>query len=380
MPDPAGKICLVTHYLDRMPCGIGRYIEALLEEFKALDLGKRIHLVHDQPNSHPHYRHYPETIVPMPRGPTRETRWAQWHLPRVLRQLKPSLVHFPAQTNPPLFGVPAPLVLTVHDLIPLVWREPGWSPLRRWLIYRLILPRAIRHASAVIVPSESTATVLARFLGKEMKNWGDQRIVVVPEAADRRLRPRRDLERPAAGPYLLYVGSLGPHKNVGTLIRAVALLKEKGLAHRLILVTSRAGFADSGLETLARAQRLMTLIEVREGVSTDDLAVLYTHCETFVFPSLDEGFGLPVLEAMACGAPVITTRCSSLAEVAGEAALVVSGRDPEELARAIQDVVGKPALRSRLSQAGLAQAARFSWRRAAEQTAAVFERVMARRT
>jgi len=373
-----GDICILTHYLDRMPCGVGRYVEALLEEFKALEIADRIRLIHDRSNDHAHYRAFRHTVVPMPRGPARETRWAQWHLPRALAALRPALIHCPIQTNPPVVGLDAPLVLTVWDVAPLLWPDRVWPWARRALIYGLILKRALARAAAIIVPSESTRADLARLFGPAIERGGTGRIEVIPCAADKRFRPRLDLPRPMPGRYLLYVGSLVARKNVATLIRVTATLKRRGSDLRLILVTPQMEFRDSGLEALARGEDVADQIEVVEKVTMDGLAALYTHCEVFVFPSLYEGFGLPVLEAMSCGAPVITTRRSSLPEVAGEAARLVGGNDPEELARAIEAVAGDPVLRRRLGEASLAQAARFSWRKAAEQTAAVYERVLTR--
>jgi glycosyltransferase involved in cell wall biosynthesis len=375
-----GDICILTHMLDRMPCGVGRYIESLLEEIKALEIAGRIHLIHDRPNDHAHYRAFRHTVVPMPRGPARETRWAQRHLPRALERLRPALVHCPIQTNPPVLGRSAPLVLTVWDLAPLLWPDRVWPWARRALIYGLILKRALGRAAAIIVPSESTRADLARRFGRAIERGATGRIEVIPCAADKRFRPRPDLPRPKPNRYLLYVGSLVARKNVATLIRATATLKRRGSDLRLILVTPNQEFCESGLEALARAEGVADRIEVVAKATMDELAALYTHSEAFVFPSLYEGFGLPVLEAMSCGAPVITTRRSSLPEVAGEAARLVGGNDPEELARAIEEVVGDPVLRRRLGEASLAQAARFSWRKTAEQTAAVYERVLARQS
>lgn len=375
-----GDICILTHMLDRMPCGVGRYLESLLEEFKTLDLADRIHLVHPHRNDHPHYRHFRHTIVPMYRGKGRETRWTQWCVPRALRRMRPLLVHCPIQTNPPVFGPRAPLVLTVWDFSPIRWKDPGWPWLRRWLVFGLILRRALARAAEIIVPSESTRRDVKRFYGRALARGGAERITIVPCAADDRWRPRPDIERPFPEPYVLYVGSLAPRKNVGTLIRALGILKRHGQARRLLLVVSPEEFIQSGMDALCKAESVSDMIEMRPEVTTDELASLYTHCGAFVFPSLYEGFGLPVLEAMACGAPVITTSRSSLPEVAGDAARLVEGRDPEDLAHAIERVLGDPVLRRSLSDAGRAQATRFSWRRTAEQTAAVYRRVLARST
>ena len=374
---PRGDICILTHMLDRMPCGVGRYLESLLEEFKSLDVAERIHLVHPEPNDHPHYRHYRHTIVPMPKGRGRETRWAQWRVPRALRRIAPALVHCPIQTNPPVRGLSAPLVLTIWDFSPVLWRDRGWPWLRRWLIFGPIMRRAMAGAAAIIVASESTRREMERLYGPALRRGGTERITPIPCAADGRLRPRPDIARPIAEPYLFYIGSLAPRKNVATLIRAAGILKRHGKARRLILACSHEEYVASGLRALSRDEGVDDLIDHRPTVTSDELAALYTHCEAFVFPSLYEGFGLPVLEAMACGAPVITTRESSLLEVAGEAARFVGGRDPKELARAIEELAATPDERGRLAQAGRARAARFSWRRTAEQTVAVYERVLA---
>jgi len=375
--EKSGEICILTNLLDRMPCGVGRYIEALLEEFATLPLAGRIRLVHGKQGDHPHYRRFGQRVVPMPRGPGRETRWAQRRLPRVLRRMRPALVHCPIQTNPPVFGMGGvPLVLTVWDFSPVFWKDPGWSPARRRLVFGLILGRAIERAAAIIVPSESTRADLERLFGRRVEKGGADRIAVIPCAADKRLRRREDLPRPLESDYLLYVGSAAPRKDVATLIQALGALRRKGRTVRLVLVMKREEFAGSGLSAAAETERVADLVEIRERVEIDDLAALYTHCGAFVFPSLYEGFGLPVLEAMACGAPVVTTRRSSLPEVAGEAALFFREGDPGDLAQAIERLLADGGLRKRLSREGLGRAALFSWRRTAEQTAEVYEMVL----
>ena len=248
----SGEICILTHLLDCMPCGVGRYLETLLEEFKAFDFAGRIHLVHYKNYDHPHYRYYRNTIVPLPKGPYRETRWAQWILPRTLAKMNPAMVHCTIQSNPPVMWLHAPTVLTIHDLIPLLVPEREWPWYRRWLIYRLILGRAIARAAAVTVPSESTRRDVMRLFGRAGEAGGSHRITVIPEAADRRFRPRPDLARPMAERYVLYVGSLALRKNVPLLLRAVAMLKGKGSDMPLLLVVSREEFAEFGLGALAR--------------------------------------------------------------------------------------------------------------------------------
>jgi len=248
----------------------------------------------------------------------------------------------------------------VYDLIPL--RVPELFPEREQ--FRQQVERVIRRSAAVIAISHRTQQDLIELVGAD-----PARVRVIYPGRGEAFHPIPAAEAAAVaerygirGRYLLYVGSLGPHKNVATLLYAYERARlEGGLTAKLVVV----GSPRWGEETLAVLKTLRTREDILLAgpVPATDLPPLYAGADCFVFPSRYEGFGLPVLEAMACGTPVIVSDRGALPEVAGGAGILVNPGKPEALADAMQRVTRDPELRSRLAKAGLAQAARFSWDR-----------------
>jgi len=177
---------------------------------------------------------------------------------------------------------------------------------------------------------------------------------------------------------MLYVGNLQPRKNVVRLLRAFARArKEAGFAHRLVIVGQAGWQCEEEMRELQSAEAAGHALRVGY-VDDSDLPALYAAADAFLFPTLMEGFGLPVLEAMAMGTPVLTSNTSSLPEVAGDAALLVDPTDESAIATGISALAADGSLRARLRDAGLARAAQFSWQRTAELTRTVYESALAR--
>lgn len=267
-------------------------------------------------------------------------------------------------------------VVTVHDVIPYVY--PGTRTRLDWLIYHLWLPLAARRADAVITDSAVSKSGIVRFL-----KINPEKVSVIPLAAAPRFRPldpqavqpalaRYGVERP----YILYVGSLDARKNLPRLLQAYARLCVSRPGWALVIVGAHKWMVAPIAETV---QRLALAPHVRFTgfVAEEDLPALYNGADLFVFPSLCEGFGLPVLEAMACGTPVVTSNTSSLPEVAGDAALLVDPTDVAAITEAMERVLSDPVLAADLRARGLARASQFSWERTARETLAVYERVLA---
>ena len=272
--------------------------------------------------------------------------------------------------NAPLLS-PARLVVTVHDLIHLRFR--GQLPRPRWLSYlyaRTQIRRACARARIVLTPSESTRRDLVHMLGVPTA-----RIRVTPEAVGEDLGPvrsgrRLDAFRRSHGlraPYVLFVSNLKPHKNPEGLIRAFAAMRDR----RVTLVLAGQGSPGYAAALRELATRLGVGARVRfpGKIRRDDLRYWYAGAAVFACPSFSEGFGLPPLEAFACGAPVVASNAASLPEVVGNAALTVAPGDSAGMARALDAVIAHPALRRRLVAAGLRRVRRFSWDRTAALTA-----------
>ncbi|MGD9765074.1 MAG: glycosyltransferase family 4 protein [Candidatus Binatia bacterium] len=269
-----------------------------------------------------------------------------------------------------------PLVVTVHDLALLRFPELGTPGLRQ-LIARV--PRTVHAAQRVIADSHATAQDLRELLGVPA-----QRIRVVHLGCDERFQPVPD--SPArqavlarygiAPPYLLHVGTIEPRKNLPLLVRACARLRDqRGAPLRLVLVGHR-GWGYDALQRALAAEGARVRVDILGRIAAADLPAVYSAAELLAYPSLYEGFGLPVLEAMACGTPVVTSAAGSLAEIAGDAARYVDPRDPDALAAVLAEVLGDTAQRRILSERGRARAARFSWERCARETFAVYEELV----
>lgn len=259
-----------------------------------------------------------------------------------------------------------PTVLTVYDLIPL--RYPEHSTARARLLIRWMTRLALRNARHVIAISEFTRRDFMAEFGLP-----PERITAIPLAADPCFKPqppeavaalRRKYNLPER--FALYLGSNKPHKNLVRLVEAwrIANSRWQMADGRLVI----AGAWDERYPEARRRAQGLRNIHWLGPMPEADLPALYSAADVFVFPSLYEGFGLPVLEAMACGAPVVCADRSSLPEVAGDAALLIDPLDVSDLARVLARLWAAPAWQAELRQRGLAQARRFSWQVTAQQT------------
>lgn len=297
-------------------------------------------------------------VIPFPR------LWTHLRLSAELITRPPDVLFVPAHVIPAVCPVPA--VVTVHDL---GYRHlPDAHPFAQRLYLDLSTRFSARAAAHVMADSEATKRDLIRFYSTPA-----EKITVVYPGRDESLRRvdaapvRARYKLPET--YLLHVGTLQPRKNLVRLIQA-AEHATRSTPNIALVLAGRAGWLSEPIVEAARRARHVQLLEY---VPDEDLAGLYSGAAAFVFPSLYEGFGFPVLEAMACGAPVICSNTSSLPEVAGDAALQVDPRDVAALSAAITRVVGDADLRAALRAQGYEQITKFSWERAARETWRVLE-------
>lgn len=284
------------------------------------------------------------------------------------------LFHSPAPALPP--AECRPLVFTLHDVTFI--SHPECHTLDNRVSALTSAALAACHSARIIAVSHHTKAQAIEHLGLP-----DEQIEVIYSAPDPYFRrtERADLRQSVAKrlginrPYVLAVGSLEPRKNLIGLIDGMRRLPAEERDRLSLVVAGPQGWRNEEIhDHLRRAERELSIYQVG-CVSRDDLKVLYSFAEVFVYPSLSEGFGLPVVEAMACGAPVVTSNCSSLPEVAGAAALLVDPSDPEAIGEAIARVVGDATTREDLRARSLARAKEFSWTRTAEQTFDLYRRV-----
>ena len=301
----------------------------------------------------------------------------QWAIPRILRRLRADLYHSPYYLMPYRPGLPT--VVTMYDLIPLLFPQHVSPPAR--LLFRWMTALALRTASHVIVISQATRRDLLT-----LYHLPPQNVTAILLAADPAFHPQPPAEiervrRKYALPenYLLYLGINKPHKNLVRLIEAFSRFTFD--VSRLTFHVSRFTLVIAGPwdprypEPRQRAEALGLENAVRflGPMPEADLPALYAGATLFVFPSLYEGFGLPPLEAMACGTPVVCSNTSSLPEIVDEAALTFDPFDVTEMAAKIEQALGNDALREEMKKRGLQQAAKFSWERTARETLRVYK-------
>ncbi len=343
--------------------GIGTYTRNLWEQMSRRDDAEIVPLAHRRLHGES------ATSDGMRRLALNKTLWMQTVLPWELQHLDVDLCHF--TNNVASVWAPCPTVVTVHDMS--LWLYPQHHYLRRLLAMRPVIPFAVRRADAVIAVSQSTQRDIVRILGVP-----EAKVHVVYEAPGptfRRLPPgpaldalRRRYHLPDR--FILFVGTIEPRKNLVRLLRALKSLANS-LPHHLVIAGQR-GWKDKGVYAAVETLGLGDRVHHLGFVPLDDLVGLYNLAEALAFPSLHEGFGLPVVEAMACGTPVVTSKSGGLTEVAGDAAEVVDPMAVESIAAGLWRVVCEPGRREDLIQRGTIQAGRFSWTIAAAETREVY--------
>ncbi|NJR66064.1 MAG: glycosyltransferase family 4 protein [Leptolyngbyaceae cyanobacterium CRU_2_3] len=297
-------------------------------------------------------------------GHFRRLSWTQFQLPKLCQRLRSPLLFSPVPEMPLFSGSAA--VVVVHDLIPL--RFPRWtSPLTQYSRY--YVPQVLAQAKHIICNSLATAQDIVDYFG-----IFTSKITPIPLAHDAkhfRVLPTHPPDRP----YFFYIGRPDPYKNLHRVLSAFAALSPHHDAELWI-----AGSPDPRYTPLLQAQaselEVGDRVRFLDYVAYDQLPILMNQAIALVFPSLWEGFGFPVLEAMSCGTPVLTSNLSSLPEVAGDAAMLVNPYNQAEIAAALQTLLTDEGARSQLRAAGLLRASQFSWQKTGQATAEVLRRYL----
>jgi glycosyltransferase involved in cell wall biosynthesis len=359
--------------------GIGTYVRNLVRHLAKLDR-ETTYLLFCNPADEPVLRDLAENFVPVVDGSARYGLREHVSIPLKLRRLGAELLHSPHYVRP-LF-CPVPSVVTIHDCIHLLF--PQYLPNRMAFRYaRFVMGSAIRNSSLVFTVSEASRADILRFYPAT----DPHKVHVVPNAIDAELledpgpeeRERVRERYQIRGRFVLFAGIVKPHKNLERLIRAFARVRiqEGNEDLRLVLLGDDVGRYAS-LRRTADEAGVRQDVRFFGFVPHQTLAALYRMATLFAFPSLYEGFGLPPLEAMACGTPVVTSRISSLPEVVGDGALLIDPYSEEEIAQAIARVLDDEDLRRRLVERGLVRAASFSWERSVRQIHAGYLKALGR--
>jgi glycosyltransferase involved in cell wall biosynthesis len=360
----------LVHY--RRYSGIGRYIIHLAELLPDLDHDNSFTIIHSRKDRNP--PHHPAAQLQTAWTPS-HYRWEQITFPLELLRLKINLLHSPDFIPP--FSGSYRRIITVHDLNFLYYPQFLTNESRRY--YNWQIERAVQIADHVLADSHATRLDLIKLL-----NVPEEKITVVwlaPNAmAYRVLKPaeiaaaRQRLQLPDR--FILFAGTLEPRKNVAGLLRAYRLLIEHDRHSPDLVLAGSRGWLFDETHALIDELRIRDRVHWIDSLPDSDLAALYNAAAVFVLPSYYEGFGLTVLEAMACGAPCIISDRGSLPEIAGGAAKEIDPDDISELMEAIAGVLSDHSLQQQLRQNGFERAAEFSWQRCARETLAVYRRVL----
>ncbi|MBI5303378.1 MAG: glycosyltransferase family 4 protein [Chloroflexi bacterium] len=352
----AGINWYIYHLLRNLPRTDDLAYTVFLSEPRARETWDRLSLVRSRLPTH---------------QPVARIFWEQFIQPFELRRARVDLLHALAFAGP--HGIAIPWVVTVYDLSFIRYPQSFNTANRLYLTWAV--RDAVRRANRVIAISESTKRDLVNLFG-----IAASQVSVVYCGTDPLFSPTPNSLHPSPTmpeKMILYVGTLEPRKNVARLIRAFARAKRAAhLPHKLALIGAR-GWKHTDVNAAIEAENVRDDVILPGYVPTDDLPNWYRAAELFVYPSRYEGFGMPPLEAMACGTPVVTTNASSLPEVVGDAALQVSPDDDDALADAITRALTDRALREQMRARGLARAAQFSWTRAGNETAAIYRALLA---
>ncbi|MFC1721518.1 glycosyltransferase family 4 protein [Patescibacteria group bacterium] len=288
-----------------------------------------------------------------------------------LNQYDLDLLHGPANITPLFYS--GKTVVTVHDLI--IYEHPEWFPggMSDWFWRKQVVPRSITRASRMIAVS--------RFTKQQICDW----FKIVPDKVDvvyegitmpARLENSNILKKlRITAPYLLYVGTIEPRKNLARIIEAFGKVSRKQPQLQLV-IAGKKGWKYEKVFTAVKRLSLEDKIIFTGYIDNADKATLYNRALAFVFPSLAEGFGLPVLDAMQADVPVVTSNTTSLKEVAGDAAIKVDPSSVKSITAGLEKVTGDESLRESLVVKGRRQAAKFSWRRAAKETLQTYKRAL----
>jgi glycosyltransferase involved in cell wall biosynthesis len=360
-----------TYTVDPQPSGVAVYSRKLIEALATLEPPHQFLLCYRLSR----FRQRRSFLRPVRRsegkGPRFDIRWYQDGLTFWLPWQAP-LFHSLAQ-RPPAFRFEKEIV-TIHDVFPLIGRDYSTPEFQRK--FSALLLEAVARATRVITPSEYTAGELV----KRMEVLREK-IRVIPEGVDQPVHLLSDEERRTererlvgrGNEMVLSVGVLQNRKNTINAIRAVASLPPR---YQLVLVGGQ-GHGKEAIHDFIRRERLESRLTLLGHVRADQLSILYQAASVLLFPSLEEGFGLPILEAMAHGLPVVASNTSALPEVGGDAPLYVNPYSVADIAEEVRQAVEDLPLRETMVERGLARARQFTWRRTAEATCALYDEVLA---
>ncbi len=355
------KIAFLADTLDRQYAGIHIYTQHLIRALLDIDSQNEYYLV--RPEAKGNFFPAQDIVKPIYPFPGHQSLRLFWGIPRSLSKMGMDVVVEPAHFGP--FNLPKHIkrITLIHDLTTI--KMPEYHVLHSQLLQRIFLPRILRKADKIIVNSNYTKSDLIDYAP-----FAADKTDVIYAGKDAIFRPKKDKSALKAlgidENYFLYVGTLEPRKNLNTLLQAYTQLRNSSEQSAQLVLVGKKAWKTKSLFRIYDSHPFKKDIVLTGYVDRNLLPVLMSHCLGFVYPSLYEGFGLPVLEAMACGAPVIVADNTSLREITGSAGLMFEALDVDLLSKYLYDVQQKAELRNTLKLKSLKQAEKYSWDRSAK--------------
>jgi glycosyltransferase involved in cell wall biosynthesis len=358
------RICIIADSVDEFYGGISIYSKELIRNLLLFDKINRYHFVHFKEN--PFFKNLEHTLIKKSNSILGEFYRKFYLLPKFLKEKKFDLIHDLYHISSLIVNdIPGKKVITIHDLTPILF--PNYHPFTRYLKHKLFLGATLKKMDFIITDSFSTKKDIE-------KNFVLSNPIRTVYLGSRKLVPIE--EENSSVPYILTVGNLEPRKNIETLLKAFYIIKEKGREEQLYIIGSK-GWSNKKLFSEITNSKYSSDIKVFENISDNKLGWFYKNSSVFVYPSFYEGFGLPILEAMSYGCPIIASNVSSIPEIVEGYGLLFKPENTEALAESILDVLQNKNLSEKLSLKSLKRVNDFSWENTASETINVYKEVMA---
>ncbi len=369
------RIAVIYGGISEQKAGMDHYLHQVLPEMQRLAPEHRYVLIDHRPQPTPFKSRFEQLILKLPVPPARVTRWNLLRIPKVLSQF--DLVFSPGLYGPVFIPERVASVMVVHDLTRYLFPRFFAFNLMHRFWDRLAYPRMLRRYDHVLAVSQTTRRDLMTLF-----HLPEEKITVAYHGADPEFRPLNPKEvqdflahrYQITRPYILFLGTLEPRKNLPALIQAFSRVAD-GISHDLLLVGQK-GWKWEPIFRAIEQSKHRDRIRWMGYVPDEDRVFFYNGASMLVYPSWYEGFGMPLLEAMQCGCPILTSQVSAMPEVVGSAAWLIDPADGEALGEAIRRVAQEPELAEQMRTAGLEQSRKFSWERSARITLEVFEKVL----
>ena len=362
---PTGKrICIIADPIDEFYGGISIYARELIENILLLDTKNKYHFVHF--NENPFFEKLEQTVIRKHNSIFGELYRKFYLLPKFFKDQNFDLIHDLYHISSLYVkGIPGKKVITIHDLTPIIF--PNYHPFTRYAIHKLLLDKTLKRMDYIISDSQATKNDIENIfkLNRPIDTiYPGIRILVVNSSQS------------CTTPYILTVGNIEPRKNIETLIGAFEIIKDKGRNEQLIII-GKKGWKNTLIFNKIYHSKYSSEIKVFENIDDNELGWYYKNSSVFVYPSFYEGFGLPILEAMSFGCPIIASNISSIPEIVKDYGLLFDPKNVEELADNLLYILQDEKLSKELSVKSLKRYQDYSWKKTASEIITVYEKVMA---